>query len=471
MNAKKLWPILSVLVVLTMLGAACAAPTAAPAPTTAPAAAQPTTAPAAAPTTAPAAAAGTTEITVWSRFPEIQTTLQALGDAYTKTHPNIKVTVTLFAQRALDDKIAVALPSGQGPDIVENDAVALFAYEPQGAFAYVPDSLASYVKQHVLPNAVANATNDQGQMFNIPLFVGVQGIYVNTDYMKEAGLTGCPTTVDDLMQWAQKMTKYDSTGAVTRAGFSYRLSGGGYGVAEKFWALAMIPYGVAPWKQVGKLWTNGFDNNATEQAATVNAVMMYVDGMSKTKVDSADLKADSEGFGLGLSAMFQRESSVISYLAQNAPNIHYDVCLMPKGPGGWGTGASGSGLSVTKTSKNQAAAFDFMQWLLSPENQLTLLEQSGWLPVNKDGDYSAVYQKTPQYQGFIKALNTPGYTVYFYPQLSAAIDLEGKMADLLVPAFVDPSLVDNTAAVKTLVDKMAQQVDQVLSDNSLLAPK
>lgn len=457
MNSKKLLPILLGLAVLTIFGVACAAPTAVsvPVPTAASAASAPTTAP---------ASTDNVQLDVWVRFPEVQKLLQELGDKYTETHPNVKIVVSLFAQRALDDKIAVALPAKQGPDIVENDAITMAPYETQGLLSYVPDDLAAYAKEHLLPRAVDNATNEQGKMFNIPLMVGIQGIYVNKDYLEEAGLSGCPATVDELLQWAKKLTKYDDKGAVTRSGFSFRLSGGGYGTAEKFWALAMVPYGTAPWKQVGDKWTNGYDNDGG-----VSALMMYVDGMNKLKVDSPDIKHDSEGFGLGMSSMFQRESSVIAYLAENAPNINYDTCLMPKGPADWGTAGSAGGLSVIQTSKNQAVAYDWLKFLLSDENQYRLLDQTGWLPVNKDADYSAIYKKIPQYQGFLKALNTPGYNVYFYPKLPVAVDIEGKMADALVPAFVDPSYVDNPTAAKELIHKMAQTTDQILSDADLLA--
>jgi multiple sugar transport system substrate-binding protein len=471
MSKKRLLQALGVVMMLAMILSACApavpeATTVSEQPTSAPA--QATSAPAE-PTTAPAEPtsppeAEQVELTVWSRFPEMQTLLQELGDAYTKEHPNVKVTATLFAQRALDEKIAVALPAGEAGDIIENDGVSIFPYYELGAIAVAPQQLTEFAQEHIAKSLVQENLDEQGNLYAMPFFTGIQTMFYNKDYFTEAGLECCPQTLDELMDYAQKLTKYDASGNITRAGLDLRLGGGGYGVAEKFWAMAMVPYGVAPVKQVDGGWQEGYDNEDGQKA-----LQFYLDALFKYKVDSPEVQSDAEGFGLGLGAMFQRESWVIGYLAESAPDINYGTFMMVKGPNDWGTVGSTSALSVSENSKNKEVAFDFIEFALNPENQVKLLDDTGWLPVRTDVDYSSIYAEKPAFETFIKSLDTPGYTIYAYPRIAPALEIVGKIADGIVPTFSEPELVDQPEKVAEIVHNMADETNRILDDNDLLA--
>jgi len=461
MTVKRVVQVLLSLVVVASMVLACApaqAPTTAPEATKAPTAA-PTTAPTVAPTKAPAQPV---ELTVWTRFPEMEKFLQDVGNQYTQANPNVKVTVTLFAQRALDDKIAVAWPEGEASDIVELGAVTAYPYYTQGFLEPVPADLADWLKQHVNKDMIE--VGGDGVVYAVPFFTGIQALYYNKTYFEEAGLTRCPETLDELIDYATKLTKRDDKGNITVSGFGLRLAGGGFGVAEKFWALAMIPYGAKPVKKVDGGWLPGYDVENTSKA-----IQFYLDGVYKYKFDSPDVKHDSEGFGLGALAMFQRESWVIGTLAETAPDLKYGTCLMVKGPDGWGTGGAPSDLTVSKSSKNKEVAWDFIKLVMTPENQLKLLADTGWLPTRTDADYSSVIDKQPAFKAFLDSLSTPGYEVQSYAIIEPSVEIVGKMADALVPAFSDASLAEDPAAVKKIVEGMIETTKQVLSDYGILA--
>ena len=98
---------------------------------------------------------------------------------------------------------------------------------------------------------------------------------------REAGLPGAPTTWDEVIEYSQKLAKYDANGNPVRAGISLRKSGGGSGVAEKWWfwlypAGGTIVEEVAPGK-----WRNGYNNEAG-----LEALKLYIDLLHKYKVDS-----------------------------------------------------------------------------------------------------------------------------------------------------------------------------------------
>src|SRR6266403_5172937 len=64
----------------------------------------------------PARAADTT-LAIWTGFPECQPFYQAVADAYTKLHPEVKVTVFSTSLREMEQKLSAAVPTGTGPDI------------------------------------------------------------------------------------------------------------------------------------------------------------------------------------------------------------------------------------------------------------------------------------------------------------------------------------------------------------------
>ena len=412
----------------------------------------------------PAMIEGPYELTIWTRFPEMEQTLNYVGEQYTKLHPDIDVTVTLFAQRALDEKIAIALPAGEGPDLVESDAISLFPYYELGNIIATSEGVKTFADEHIVPSVLAESVSDDGKLVATPFFIGIQMLFYNTDYFAEAGLEGPPETLEELIDYAQKLTVIDADGNITRAGLDLRLGGGGYGVAEKYWAMSMVPYGVSPVVQKDGGWVQGYDNEGGRAA-----LQFYLDGLFKYKYDSPEVPSDAEGFGLGAGAMFQRESWVISYLAENAPDINYAVAPMVKGPNDWGTVYTASALGISDSCERLDIAEDFIKFTLSEEMQLALLDISGWLPARVDGDYSSIYAKSPAFQPFIDALASPDYHLYTYARIAPSLDIVGKMADYIVPTFTQPELVDDPDAVAQLVSDMAAQTNQILDDYDLLA--
>ena len=157
------------------------------------------------------------------------------------------------------------------------------------------------------------------KIYAVPLFVGQTAVFYNTEYFQEAGIANPPATLEEMLTQAQKLTKTDASGKVTRAGVGMRLFGAGSGVAEKF-LFQFWPNGgdIIVQTADGK-WKNGYDNDAGRMT-----LKWYIDALYKVKVDDPNLKRDAEGFELGQSAMFMRESWVIADAKKNAPNLNSD---------------------------------------------------------------------------------------------------------------------------------------------------
>jgi multiple sugar transport system substrate-binding protein len=404
------------------------------------------------------------ELNIWSAFPELHDQVQWIAAKYMEKNPNIKIKATLFPQRALEEKVAVALPAGQAADLIELDKMALYPYYVAGHLQPLPKNVVDWVKKNFPDYSVVSVTSDKEEIFTFPWLNSLKAMFYNKDHFKEAGITKTPETIDEMTEMAKKLTKRDEKGNLTRAGFDLRLSGGGFGTSQKYWTQVMIPYGAKVLEKVGNKWRAGYDNEAGRKA-----LQYYIDAVHKHKVDSLDFKSDAEAFGLGMTSMFQRESWVVGYLAKNAPKINYGVFLMPKGPGGWGTVGNTMGLSVAKASKYKKEAFDFAMFMMNDEMSRATFGGSGWQPFRKGVDYSQLYKTRPQLKTFIDGAQTKGHVVFDYENIAPIFEIHSRMADRLMAAFKRADLVDNPAGITKVIKETAEETNRILEDHGLLA--
>ena len=410
------------------------------------------------------AAPAPVELNVWSAFPELHDQVTWIAGKYMEKNPNIKIKTTLFPQRALEEKVAVSLPAGQAADLIELDKMALYPYYVAGHLEPLPKNVVDWVKKNFPDYSVVSVTSEKGEIFTFPWLNSLKAMFYNKDHFKEAGIAKTPDTIDEMMDMGKKLTKRDDKGNITRAGLDLRLSGGGFGTSQKYWTQVMIPYGAKVLDQAGNKWKAGYDNDAGRKA-----LQYYIDAVYKYKVDSLDFKSDAEAFGLGMTAMFQRESWVVGYMAKNAPKINYGVFMMPKGPGGWGSVGNTMGLSISKASKNKKEAFDFAMFMMNDDMSRATFADSGWQPFRKGVDYSELYKTRPQLKTFIDSAQTKGYTVYDYENIAPIFEIHSRMADRIMAAFKRADLMDNPAGIAKAIKDTAGETNRILEDNGLLA--
>jgi multiple sugar transport system substrate-binding protein len=270
-----------------------------------------------------------------------------------------------------------------------------------------------------------------------------------------AGLTQPPKTMDEFTTYAEKLTKRDATGRPTVTGWSLRLSGGGQGIAEKFW-INMHQHGGALARQTanGK-WQSAYANEAGRRT-----LMQYLDNVHVKKTCLLDSPADAEAFQRGQTAMFIRESWVIGDTARKAPDLKYATAPLPTGtivvPGFLYTPAKGPRAEL---------AFAFAQACAEAENQVWLLDNVGWLPNRKDADYAPVIARKPQFKAFLEF--PPGYSFFELPVIGPVDELLTRCAARLVKAYADASLAGNAAGIDAFLKEAAAETDQILKREGL----
>ena len=175
----------SVFVVITLVGlAACAPSAAAPA-------VQSTQAPAATQPAQPPASSTVMKLNFWGGWtgPDGDV-MRSMVKQYNDTHPNVQVTLTTQQWTPLFDKFVVSVQSGNQPDIMAMHGPDI----PQFAAKGLLEPLGNVVAQEGFQASdfakpAWDGTFFQGQQYAFPLDLHMHGVYFNADLLQKAGVT------------------------------------------------------------------------------------------------------------------------------------------------------------------------------------------------------------------------------------------------------------------------------------------
>ncbi|MGK9050436.1 ABC transporter substrate-binding protein [Neorhizobium petrolearium] len=396
-------------------------------------------------------------LTVWSGYPEMAPFYEHVAQGLKASHPDLDVKVEAIALREHEKRVALGLTGGQeGITVIELSGSTATRYLENSLLPEAPDDVATFVKDPKnFDKFFSDTASYDGTVYGVPLFRGQGALYYNTDMFKAAGLTEPPKTMEDYSKYAEKLTKRDASGKATVSGWSLRLSGGGQGIAEKFW-INMHQYGGAILVPAGDgKWKADFANEAGRKA-----LKQYLENIYTLKTVTPEMPADADAFERGQTAMFIRESWVIGDIAKKAPDLKYATAPLPKGSIALPT-------NLYVAGDDADIGWEFAKAASSPENLVWLLENVGWLPNRSGVDYSSVTAKQPAFAAFV---NYPqGYEFFTLPSIGPIEEILTRVAAQLVVAFGDASMATDDAKIDAFLKKASDEVNTILDREGLLA--
>lgn len=403
-------------------------------------------------------AASAVEITVWSGYPEMVPFYEHVAESMKAEHPDLTVRVEAIALREHEKRIALGLTSGEAAEVIELGTSTATRYLENELFNKAPDDVAAFVSDPAnFGGFFKDSASFQRTVYGVPLFRGQSALYYNTEMFEAAGLTEPPKTMEAFTSYAEKLTQRDANGNPTVSGWSLRLSGGGAGIAEKFW-INMFQYGESLVEQSadGK-WRASFANEAG-----LAALKQYIDNVHALKTVTVEMPADAEAFEREQTAMFIRESWVIGDIAAKAPDLKYATATLPRG-----SIVAPVTLWVTGEGEEAEAAWAFAEAANEAENLLWLLDNVGWLPNRSGLDYSAILEKKPAFGAFVNYPET--YEFFTLPNIGPVEEILTRTADRLTQAFGNPSLAGNDDAIMEVLVAMEEEINGLLEREDLLA--
>jgi multiple sugar transport system substrate-binding protein len=402
------------------------------------------------------------KLSIWTGYPEVEPFYKKAAQEYAKTHPGFELETLSSQLREMEQKLTAAIPTETGPDLFDIGRNISLIFADGGLLPPNPPKVMSLVKSKAFNPAVVEYNTWKGQVYGIPFLEGSKpALFYNTSMFTEVGLDPKkpPTSLDELMAAARKLAKKDASGNLVRAGISLRLSGQGAGVAEKWWYVLYAMGGDPVVQTKSGKWHNNYDSEAGRAA-----LKYYIDAVHKYQVDDPKLPHDAGAFAGEHAAMLMREAWVIGEIKAKGPKVQYGTVALPRAKR-WGGMIQPWSLYVTKSAKNAEAAWDFAQFLVSPPMAVQLVQMTGWTSMRDDVDWTPILKETPQFKPFL--MWDKGRAQYAEPAIPVWDELETKLAEKLVAAFADKSLLDNPDGIAKRIKEMAAQSDELLKKAGL----
>ncbi|MCM3112650.1 ABC transporter substrate-binding protein [Lederbergia lenta] len=299
------------------------------------------------------------------------TNYEDLAKEYEKVNPNVTIKVKASETAEHHDAIFTALSAGSGaPDIamLELDQFDRFK-AAQDRFENLYDLGAKDVQNEYLDWKWAGGENLEGNfLFGMPTDIGPKALYYRTDVFEEAGLPTEPEEVAALI---------DSPEAFKDAGLKVKEKTGkpfvdSIEMAYRAYLDASVDTYLNP---EGELLIEK-EGSSVKQAYDY-AVDLYNEGIvGKFEMWTPEwANAVNTGeFAAELGAGWLK-----GWMEGNAPDAvgKWKVANLPtEFAANWG----GSYIAIPSETKHAQVAYDFVEWLVSPENQLKSFEDKGLFP-------------------------------------------------------------------------------------------
>ena len=320
----------------------------------------------------------TAQLKVWLGDPVSPQTMpfvQQLANQYEKSHPNVKIQLTLLSDANAHQQYITAIEGGSTPCIglVGNTWTPEFA--GFGALAPISASAAT-LKQTYVASMVDSATY-QGKVYGYPYDVGVRALIYRKDLFTRAGLTP-PATWTQLEQDATKLQN-------ANPGVSgFAVIGG-----NQWYYLPMVwNWGGQIAVQQGGKWVSQMNASAAVQAYQFYASLLRKDKLSPSASANWQGSDADQAFSLGKVAMMVGGSWDLQAILANKASMQPQIgtALLPSGPAGNNdTFAGGSNLAVFKNCTDQADANSFIKFLLQNKNVTHLTSSLGLFPATLSG--------------------------------------------------------------------------------------
>jgi cellobiose transport system substrate-binding protein len=288
---------------------------------------------------------------------------------YEADHPNVKIRQKIAEFNEHHDSLTTSLAAGSGaPDIaaVEVAYMSSFLAQPQN-FVNLLDYGAGDLEGDYLDWKWQQAlTPDGSALIGLPTDVGGMAMCYRRDLFKKAGLpadrdevSALWPTWEDFIAVGKQFT--EETGTPFTDESSQIFNGVVNQSDQRFYEEdGTLIYDTNP--QVQKAWDVATEVSTSGVAANIEP---FANEWNK-------------GMNTGSFAVLTCPAWMMGYIQGQAPDTkgQWDIADMPEGGGNWG----GSHLAIPAQTEHAEEAYEFISWLLAPEQQLRVFQENGNFP-------------------------------------------------------------------------------------------
>lgn len=325
----------------------------------------------------PSSTQGDVKLVFWSHQEDaIMNAYKKAITAYEALHPDVKIDYQTFPYDVYNQKLKASFSAKKPPDIAEMFGTWVPEYAKNGLLAEIPDG--DQLKNEYYEAPLGGYTlNDK--LYGLPLEFNIEngGMLIHPDMLKAQGISQPPSTWDELVADAKKLTIRDGN-RIKVKGFDF-VSGDNI----TFTFLSMIL------QQNGKYWgDNGhvhFQTPEAQKAMTALTSLISGDKVADLTTFGGELDT-SDYFFQGGSAMTYRGPWSIAAGLNTYKVKDFEYVPVPSfttNPPVFAA-ESGWGLVASQKSKQQQAAIDFIKYLSTNDNLLDWNLNTFTVPAKKE---------------------------------------------------------------------------------------
>ena len=369
------------------------------------------------------------EITFWHAMNgDLEKTLTNLTDKFMAENPNIKVTLqNQSSYKDLQQKITATVASPK-------DLPTMTQAYPDWMFNPIKDNLVTdltpYIEnetlkfdnyEDILPS-FREAAKIDGKIYGMPFNKSTEVLWYNKTLLDELGLKA-PTTYDELVQVAKTIKEKKG------------IAGAGFDSLNTYYTTFL--------KTEGKTFDSSFDVTSEASAKALN---YYLEGVKEGYFRIAGTDNYLSGpFGNGTVAMYVGSNAGENFVKQGVGD-KFEVAAAP-----YPTSASlqqGTDLYVfsSATAEQKTAAYMFLKFLTTKENQITWASETGYMPVRQSAIDSEEYKKSGSLIAPI--LSDATKNLYTNPVVSGADAAYREAGTVMETVLANPSNADVTKTLE-----------------------
>ncbi len=337
--------------------------------------------------------------------------LENIIKKFEEKYPNVKIKLISPPYESAYQKVYLMLSTKQPLDIVEVGDWSLAGVVQLGRMENLEPYIAKWEgAKDLIPGLLNSVRVTNNTAYIIPNGVYAKTLFVRPDVVEKYGITKVPETMDELYQYAKKITNP----AKNQYGFDFR--GKGYPTAFIDIVITSFMDDIDP-SNMYKL-KNG--NYWFRDPRAKKGIELYVKLYKDTAPEDAinwGFDEQVNAFVAGITPYLFQDPDTTGLLKTMLKNGKYITAPLPVGPskkvypsygfGGWG---------ITNYSKHKDLAWEFIKFFTTPEISSYFCKEYGALPVLKSVFTSDPYFSTGVFEGWKKMFENPEkYVFTSYP--------------------------------------------------------
>ena len=392
-------------------------------------------------------AGGGVTITFWNTFTSSdRPAVEELVNQFNSAHAGeITIDMTIQAGDVQSQKLLPAYQAGQGPTVVVVDASDVPSLASKGVIQAVDDIYGGDgLDASKLPKASLDATMWDGKQYGVPFSAASSMLYWNKTLFQQAGLTAPPTSMNQLVDYAKQLTKYEA-GADTTNQYGFVVPDH---AAVATWAVLLESQG-------GSIVSDNLKRSTFGDDATIKAANFWVDAIINDHISPVGLSGvDGDNlFTAGRAAMLINGPWATSGFSD--AGIDYGIAAIPAGSATQTATAISTNmhLNAAATDAEKNAAYEFFKFWNSTESQTYWSVQTSYPPNTTDVTGSAI-SANEKAVAFSTAVGAKFY-------LGGLLNASKIDTDVVIPTIQKMTYGEGTPA--DLLPAAAQQIDGLLN--------